>query len=143
MGHPNLAHLREGNRRLTPQRRLVWEILHHSSDHLTAEQLHTEAKAQLPDLSQPTVYRILTALVDAHHVREIAIPHGPSRYETICADDPHSDLVCNRCGRIEKVHDEVLVRTARSAMAGHDFQPDELHLVLYGTCGCCTTATSG
>ncbi|HEY0581193.1 MAG TPA: Fur family transcriptional regulator [Chloroflexota bacterium] len=140
MGHPDLTHLRQGNHRLTPQRRMIWELLHGSHQHLTAEQLHAAAVEHLPDLSEPTVYRTLADLVDAGHVREIAVPRGPSWYETICADDQHSDQVCTACGQVEKLRDVPLERAARVATEGRAFVADDVHLVLYGTCERCRTA---
>jgi Fe2+ or Zn2+ uptake regulation protein len=116
---------------------VVWEVLHASGDHLTADEVHAAARAQLPELSLPTVYRILVDFIEAHHAREIPIPHGPSRYETICDDDQHGDLVCNTCGRVEKIRDQPLVVSAREATESHPFDQDDLHVVLYGTCKSC------
>jgi len=142
MGHPDLSHLRGGHRRLTPQRRLIWEVLHGSHSHLTAEELHDEASTRMSELSRPTVYRTLVDLVDANQVREIAVPHGPSRYETICPDDPHSDLVCNVCGRIQKLQDPAVDAVVEVARQRHAFKPDNAHLVIYGTCKDCQGAVA-
>jgi Fe2+ or Zn2+ uptake regulation protein len=142
VSHPDLSHLRAGHRRLTPQRRLLWEILHSSHDHLTAEDIHNAASARLSELSLPTVYRILVDLVESNHVRELAVPHGPSRYEAICADDRHSDLVCNSCGHIEKLRDAALDALRQAATEQYGFQTDNLHTVLYGTCHRCRAALS-
>lgn len=140
MGHRDLAHLRSGNRRLTPQRRLIWDLLHTSRTHWTADQLHEAAAARLPELSQPTVYRTLLDLVEANHVREIAVAHGPSRYEAVCPDDQHSDIVCNVCGHVEKLCNQALDCAARTALDGHAFRRDTLHVVLYSTCERCQAA---
>ena len=137
MGHRDISHLRDGHRRLTPQRRTIWEVLHSSRDHLTAEQIQEAASERLTDLTRPTVYRTLVGLVETNHVREIAVAHGPSRYEAICSDDLHSDLVCNECGRIEKLRDADVSGVLHSAAEAHGFQTDNVHVVLYGTCQQC------
>ncbi|MBV9120437.1 MAG: transcriptional repressor [Chloroflexi bacterium] len=142
MGHPDLSHLRDGHHRLTPQRRLIWGLLHDSDDHISAEQLHRAAVARMADLSRPTVYRTLVDLVLSGHVREIAVPHGPSRYETICSDDQHGDLVCNECGHIEKLYAPALDDLVHQATEQHAFLTDNAHLVLYGTCGECRRTLS-
>jgi Fur family ferric uptake transcriptional regulator len=135
MSHPDLSHLRHTSKRLTPQRRLIWEELHGSRQHLTAEELHQQVSRRMPEVSRPTVYRTLVDLVNADQVREIAVAHGPSRYEAICSDDRHSDLVCNVCGSIEKVRDPAFDTALQAAQRRHAFS--EVHLVLYGTCRHC------
>jgi Fe2+ or Zn2+ uptake regulation protein len=142
MSHPDLTHLRDSHHRLTAQRRVVWEVLHHSEEHLTAEQLHAAAQLELAELSRASVYRILVDLAESGHVREIAVAHGASRYETICEDDPHSDLVCNRCGQIEKLQEPALTHAAQDVIGRHSFEPETSHLVLYGICDSCRQSST-
>ena len=98
------------------------------------------AQTELPDLSRPTVYRTLVSLIEDEAVREIAVAHGSSWYEAVCSDDAHSDEVCNVCGRIEKVQDPDLMRSA-GRPAGGMLSAAGRHVVVYGTCHRCAMAT--
>jgi Fe2+ or Zn2+ uptake regulation protein len=120
---------------------VIWNILHSSRTHLTAEDLHGAALSELPDLSRGTVYRTLVGLVADTWVREIATVHGSSWYEAICADDVHSDVVCNVCGRIEKLPSTALARAASVATMRSDLQLTAGHVVIYGTCRTCSPPT--
>ncbi len=140
MSHPDTSHLRTHGHRLTPQRRVIWNILHASRTHLTADDLHRAALGELPDLSRGTVYRTLVSLVADAWVREIAAVHGSSWYEAICSDDVHSDIVCNLCGQIEKVPSARLERAASAATTHSGLQLTASYVVVYGTCRGCTPA---
>ena len=57
--------LRARGRRLTPQRRLIWDVLSAAGDlHLSGEDLGARVQAQMPSLNKSTVHRNLELLID-------------------------------------------------------------------------------
>jgi Fe2+ or Zn2+ uptake regulation protein len=50
--------------KITPQRRLIFELLAEDRSHLTAEELYQLVIARMPDVSLTTVYNTLHELVD-------------------------------------------------------------------------------
>jgi Fur family transcriptional regulator, stress-responsive regulator len=97
-----LTRLRERGWRLSPQRRVVAEVLVGPNVHLTAEEVHGRAGALLPEISRATVYNTLNELVAMGEVREVSVTDGPKRYDPN-ARVAHHHLVCARCQRIRDV----------------------------------------
>ena len=59
--------------RLSPQRRVVAEVLVGDHVHLTAEQVHERARERLPEISRATVYNTLNEIVAMGEVAEVDI----------------------------------------------------------------------
>ena len=62
MSHHPLAQMVAAGTRLTAQRQLIWDLLHQSEEHLTAEQIRARLAGRLPGLNLPTVYLTLVFL---------------------------------------------------------------------------------
>jgi Fe2+ or Zn2+ uptake regulation protein len=97
-----LSRLREGPWRLTPQRRVVAEVLAGEHIHLTAEQVHDLAQQRLPEISRATVYNTLNELVAMGEVHEVDVIDGPKRYDPNVVE-AHDHLVCESCHTIRDV----------------------------------------
>jgi Fur family transcriptional regulator, stress-responsive regulator len=97
-----LSRLREREWRLSPQRRVVAEVLAGEHVHLTAEQVHELAQDRLPEISRATVYNTLNELVAMGEVTEVDIVDGPKRYDPNTAH-AHDHLVCESCHGIRDV----------------------------------------
>ena len=97
-----LGRLRERHWRLSPQRRVVAEVLAGEHLHLTAEQVHELARRRLPEISRATVYNTLNELVAIGEVGEVDITDGAKRYDPNTAVT-HDHLVCERCHTIRDV----------------------------------------
>jgi Fur family transcriptional regulator, stress-responsive regulator len=97
-----LQRLRGRQWRLTPQRRVVAEVLAGDHIHLTAEQVHELAQARLPEISRATVYNTLNELVAIGEVAEVDVTDGPKRYDPNVVED-HDHLVCESCHAIRDV----------------------------------------
>lgn len=97
-----LSRLRARDWRLSPQRRVVAEVLVGEHVHLTAEQVHDRARKRLPEISRATVYNTLNELVAMGEVLEVDVVDGPKRYDPNTAEH-HDHLVCERCQTIRDV----------------------------------------
>ena len=96
------SRLRARGWRLSPQRRVVAEVLVGDHVHLTAEQVHDLARARLPEVSRATVYNTLNELVSMGEVLEVDVVDGAKRYDPNIAEQ-HDHLVCDSCHRIRDV----------------------------------------
>src|SRR5579862_5345620 len=97
-----LSRLRERDWRLSPQRRVVAEVLVGDHVHLTAEEVHDLALERLPEISRATVYNTLNELVAMGEVLEVDVVDGPKRYDPNVAVE-HDHLVCDNCHSIRDI----------------------------------------
>ena len=140
MSHHPLAELVGPGTRLTTQRQLIWNVLHRTGDHLTAEQIRAHLAARLPGVNLPTVYRNLQFLRAAGLVQELHLGEGPVRFEAGSSDERHPHLVCRSCGAIEHLDAASLAETAAAAAAERGFADQDVEVVVYARCAGCLAA---
>lgn len=131
------AVLRERGRRLTPQRRLIWEALVAEPDaHVSVEEVVRRVRGELPQVNPSTVYRTLELLVEEGLVLRTDLGADRTFYE-LAHDHVHHHLVCERCGAVAHVHDDVLeeLRSRAQAASGYLLRPQEVTLL--GLCSRC------
>ena len=104
---PLLDRLRALHWRLTPQRRVIAEVMEGDHVHLTAEEVLERARRRLPEVSLATVYNTLNELVSMGQVQQVDPGVGPTRYDPN-TQDGHHHLVCLKCGDLRDVHPEGL-----------------------------------
>jgi Fur family ferric uptake transcriptional regulator len=97
-----LSRLRTRSWRMTPQRRVVAEVLVGDHVHLTAEEIHDLAQERLPEISRATVYNTLNELVGMDELLEVDVVNGPKRYDPNVSVE-HDHLVCDSCHAIRDV----------------------------------------
>jgi Fur family peroxide stress response transcriptional regulator len=124
--------------RLTAQRQLIWDLLHQSEEHLTAEEIRVRLASRLPGLNLPTVYRTLVFLRHAGLVQELHLGDGPVRYEAPETDERHPHLVCRGCGRIEHLETPDLATALEAAASARGYADQEIEVVVYATCAPCS-----
>jgi Fur family transcriptional regulator, peroxide stress response regulator len=137
VSHHPLAQMVAAGTRLTPQRQLIWDLLHQCEEHLTAEQIRARLAGRLPGLNLPTVYRTLVFLRHAGLVQELHLGDGPVRYEAPETDERHPHLVCRGCGRIEHVEVASLGAELAAAASARGYADEEIEVVVYATCARC------
>jgi len=123
-------------RRLTPQRRLVLQVLESSDRHLDAEAIHDRARIHDPDISLATVYRSLHVLGELALVEEHSLGEDHSHYEAP-RSSPHYHFVCLRCGEVIEFDTPLVERAAADLAKTHAVQVSSAHLRLSGLCGSC------
>jgi Ferric uptake regulator family len=90
-----LERLRQRRWRMTPQRRVIAEVLAGEHVHFTADEVHARAAARLPEISRATVYNTLNELVKLVEVLQVSPDGGAKRYDPN-ATDPHHHLAEHR-----------------------------------------------
>jgi Fur family ferric uptake transcriptional regulator len=133
---PLLDRLRALNWRLTPQRRVIAEVMGGDHVHLTAEEVLEQARERLPEVSLATVYNTLNELVSMGEVQQVDAGVGPTRYDPNTADG-HHHLVCLKCGDLRDVHPQGMgaLELPRSQRFGYRIVNREV--LFQGYCGKC------
>ena len=124
---------RSMGRKLTPQRQLIFSLLHNNETHPTAENLYGIASAQMPGISLRTVYQTLKELAEMGELQLIDLGEGGMRFDPNV--DDHHHAVCGVCGKIRDVH----VKGAASLKPNDagDFMVSDVGVVFRGKCSDC------
>jgi len=131
-----LAALRAAGGRITPARRALVGALLDSSGHVTADDLAERVQRSHPDVHQSTIYRTLDALEELGVVDHVHLGHGRAVYHL--ADDPHHHLVCESCGQVIEVPDELFAPLADLLRSDYGFALRSNHFAVLGRCRACT-----
>ena len=134
-----LDRLRAAGGRVTGPRRAVVAALLAADDHVTADDLAAAVQAADPDIHLSTVYRTLDALEQLGVVDHVHLGHGRAVYHL--ADDPHQHLVCEACGDVIEVPDDLFAEVAQQVRRAYGFRLRPNHFAVVGRCeGCATRA---
>lgn len=131
--------LRDHGYRLTSPRWLVWSVLRSATGHLTADEIASRVNQADPSINISSIYRALTLFEDLDLVRESHLGiDGSARWEVAHPDD-HFHMVCRRCGSVAH-HEGELVDQIRTHLGSqHDFNAENIDLVVTGVCSDCAT----
>ena len=92
---------REG-RKITPQRRAIFEVLVGDDSHPTAEEIYQRVWTAMPDISRTTVYNTLHELVAVGALVEVEdLSGGGTRYDT--STGQHHHLFCLGCQALDDI----------------------------------------
>ena len=120
---------------LTPQRRVVLEVIRSTDEHLTAGEIFERSRRRLPTISFATVYNSLRHLKGAWLIGEVSFGNGASRYDRETARHDHA--LCKECGRLVDFDLPATVDLTRAAARRSHFKPESIHLTLIGVCPEC------
>jgi Fe2+ or Zn2+ uptake regulation protein len=123
--------------KVTPQRQLLFRLLHDNVGHPTAEQLFAVASDQMPGISLRTVYQTLTDLTAMGELQSFDFGTGATRFDPNVG--AHHHVVCGVCGQVCDVY---VAGTADLQVEGLDgFAVDRSDIVFHGTCARCSSAS--
>jgi Fur family transcriptional regulator, ferric uptake regulator len=130
-----LARMREAGGRATPARRLLLRVLFSEDTHRSAEELAAAVQAQAPDVNISTIYRNLDELVRLGVVDRTYLGGGPAAYHLASA--AHGHIVCEQCGAMTEVPDELFDDLARAVAARYGFLIAPHRFAVTGLCASC------
>ncbi len=133
---PTIESLREHGHRLTPQRRLVLEIVHEARDHLDAETIFLQAKQRDDRISLATVYRSLALLKDIGLIVEHSLGEDRAHFET-AQQKPHYHFTCENCGRVLEFRSPEIEDFLQTFSCENKIEIKEVHFFLTGVCQDC------
>ena len=87
-------------RPVTTNAQLILDIIAHSSEHLTAEQIHMALRENGNRMALATVYNNLAQLYSEGNVRKVCVEGYPDRYDKTTR---HDHLVCRVCGKLADI----------------------------------------
>jgi len=121
--------------KVTPQRQLLFRLLHGNEMHPTAETIYEVAAAEMPGISLRTVYQTLTDLAAMGELQQIQLG-GAARFDPNVDDHHHS--VCSTCGDVRDVY---VPDAGDISVAGLDgFSVQAARIVFSGKCPQCASA---
>lgn len=83
------------------KRRAIYELLHETSKHPSAEWIYNALKPRFPRLSLGTVYRNLQRFKQEGKVQSLVVVDGLERFDGNILE--HSHFICDKCGAIVDV----------------------------------------
>jgi Fur family peroxide stress response transcriptional regulator len=131
-----VAALRRAALRLTPQRLAVCQALVEGPSHPTAQAVYEHLRPRHGALSRATVYNTLQRLVAAGVIQEIGTAgDGAVHYDA--GTEPHVNLICTRCHRVDDFEQAPLAAVAESVAQGSGYAVHGARVVYYGLCPNC------
>ncbi len=124
--------LREKGMKLTPQRRLILDIIHDSGGHLTAEEILDYVQARAPGVNKSTIYRTLELLEELGCVFKSEL--GDRFIYHHAEEGHHHHLVCRTCGKSIDCDEGLFLSVEKVTNEKYGFRADFRHVVISGLC---------
>ncbi|NBO33240.1 MAG: transcriptional repressor [Actinobacteria bacterium] len=122
------AKYRAQGRRLTPQRQLIFSLLHDNATHPTADALFAVASKRMPGISLRTVYQTLDELSEMGEIQLMRCDGGALRFDPN-VDDHHHALDA-ATGEVFDVYVDNL--DALRAQLPEGFEVENVSIVFHG-----------
>ncbi len=125
--------------KLTPQRKLIMDIIHDAQANLTTEKIIAHVQDRMPGVHKSTIYRTLELLEETGCVYKSElgnqfIYHHPE-------EGHHHHLVCSQCGKSIDCEEDLFAPVERSIGKEYDFRLGFKHVVISGLCKECRGKT--
>jgi len=133
--------LKAAGLKITDQRLKVLKIIQERpDDHLSAEDIYNLVKKDDPGIGMATVYRTLNLLESMELVKKIHLYDDHMSYEVVEPEEEHEHhhLICNACGTIRHIHEDLLEDLEINVEQKTGFQVHNHRVLLFGTCRACT-----
>ncbi len=126
---------RQKGMRITPQRRLIFEILSGDGSHPTVDELYQSVRSHMPEVSRSTVYNTVNELVALGELEIVEnTREGGTRYDP--ETSPHHHMYCRSCQKlIDLLHDDEPLTLAPENVSG--FKVERIQVTFYGICPDC------
>jgi Fe2+ or Zn2+ uptake regulation protein len=128
--------LRAAGGRVTPQRRLIANILQEQDGHLSADEIYLLARQRHASISLATVYRTLGWLKESGLVSELRLTSDRCHYEI---DKAHQHMVCLLCGKVIEFACSNYRDVLDDRAIQHGFRIARVSVKLLGYCADCQT----
>ena len=126
--------------KLTPQRRLIIDIIHDAHTHLTGEDIIKYVKIRMPGVNKSTIYRTLDILEQAGCVfKSESDDHFIYHH---AEDGHHHHMICGKCGKTIECDEDVFRPIESSLLEKYGFSVDFKHVVMSGICEECKNKDS-
>jgi Fur family ferric uptake transcriptional regulator len=127
--------LKEKGLKLTPQRRLILDIIHHTQEHLTADEILRYVQSRAPGVNKSTVYRTLEILEETGCVFKSEVD-GRFIYHH-AQEGHHHHLICQSCGKSIDCEEDLFLPIKTAIDKKYGFQAELHHMIIRGLCQDC------
>lgn len=100
---------------------------------LSPQELLAEARREVPDIGQATIYRAIKAMVEERQAVEVKVPGEPNRYEA-AGKQHHHHFLCRACNRMFEMNG---CPGNLQKLAPRGYMVENHELTLYGRCPSC------
>lgn len=128
--------LRARGNRITQPRRWTLEVLYGENRHMTCEDVRQCLDERDLQVDEATVYRTLQWLKRNRIVSQMSCGTGPDVY-ALLGEHTHHHLICEECGSVSVVGDELFQTLRESIRDTHHFVPHIDHYAIFGLCADC------
>ncbi len=133
MSHLFVDLLKEKGLKVTPQRAAIYEAIVKLNNHPTAENIIDYIKANYPNISVGTVYKVLDTLVENGLLKKVKTEKDIMRYDAFVTN--HHHLYCAETDRIEDFEDVTLTKIITNYFQTHkikNFNIQDIKLQITG-----------
>lgn len=123
-------------KRITSQRRLLYDLLNESGGHIAAGDLYVKAREKDPHISLATVYRNLRMFKGAGLVKEYHFAEEHHHYE-VKGKRGHQHLVCLGCGKVVEFESPLVAKIKEDTAKANDFTVTDVTVYIEGYCADC------
>jgi Fur family ferric uptake transcriptional regulator len=134
--HTIIADLRQRGYRITPQREMIIQVIAHSEQHISAEEISTELQKRTRAINIATIYRTLDMLWEEGFACRNDLGEGKIVYATF-KHGPHIHLVCRKCNRVIDANPQALESLGKALSTQYNFDADLEHISIFGLCSDC------
>ncbi|MFC2051309.1 Fur family transcriptional regulator [Chloroflexota bacterium] len=135
-----VAALRWHGHKLTPQRRVVVEVITYNQDHFTPADIYSKVHREHPNIGLITIYRTLEMLTELGLICGLHAG-GTCRSYTTGAIGHHHHLICSNCGTVIDFTSHNLGELEQNLSEESGFRIDGYLLEFVGLCQTCQKAT--
>ena len=123
-----LETLKQKGLKLTPQRRLIVDIIHDAHSHLSAEEIIDYVQHRMPRVNKSTIYRTLEILEQNGCVfKSESDDHFIYHH---AEEGHHHHLVCSKCGKTIDCSENLFFPVEKSLAEKYGFHINFKHMVM-------------
>jgi len=121
---------------MTPQRRLIVDIIHDENAHLTAEGIIKSVQNRMPGVNKSTIYRTLELLEELNCVFKSEVD---DKFIYHHADEGHHHhIICSKCGKSIACKEDIFEPVEKFLRRRFGFQAEFKHVIVGGICKECS-----
>ncbi|MDA1353537.1 MAG: transcriptional repressor [bacterium] len=123
--------------RYTMQKKAIVDELCKVKTHFEVDDFIVKMHQKDNDFSRATVYRVIKQLLEGGFLQKINTKDGKVFYEQNFGDKLHDHIICNNCGRIQEIKDDLVGDLLDKYCLKINFEADYRSLHIYGLCDKC------
>ena len=133
--------LKKNKCRITPQRKIILEILFNNQDILmTVDEICALSQKVNKDINTTTVYRNIELLDSLGLVYSMNVARQTSAYKLICHHHHHHHLICSNCGKMKSIDYCPINPTLLNLVKEEGYVLKDHSLKLFGLCKDCQSS---